>query len=224
MEISGKRILVVGASGVLGSLIAQDLMAHGAKVLGTASSNESASRLPSGLELNLLLNLEDQRSIEEIANYLNATGLDGVVLASGLVGFGNTDQLDPQVLDQLFTVNALGQMKLLLAIQNALVNAGSAFVVAIPGVVAETPLPGMAAYSASKTALQGFLTAITREWRRQGVSVISARPGHTETGLASRAIAGIAPAFAQGLNPVAVAQRIVQAILNDEKDLASSNF
>lgn len=224
MEISGKRILVVGATGVLGGLIAQELMTHGVKVLGTATSNESAARLPQGLELSLLLNLEDQKSIAELAAYLNATGLDGVVLASGVVAFGNTDQLEPSTLDRLFNVNALGQIKLLLAIQQTLVAAESSFVAAIPGVVAETPLPGMAAYSASKTALQGFLTAITREWRKQGVNVLSARPGHTETGLASRAIAGAAPNFPEGLKAEAVAKRIVQGIQEDEKDLPSNEF
>ena len=224
MEISGKRILVVGATGVLGGLIAQELITHGAKVLGTATSNDSAARLPQGLELSLLLNLEDQESIAELATYLNATGLDGVVLASGVVAFGNTDQLEPNTLDRLFNVNALGQIKLLLAIQQTLVAAESSFVAAIPGVVAETPLPGMAAYSASKTSLQGFLTAITREWRRQGISVISARPGHTETGLATRAISGIAPAFPAGLDPLEVARRIVEAIQNDEKDLPAAAF
>lgn len=224
MELNQKRILVVGASGVLGSAISKELIDAGANVLGTASSNTSAARIPDAAELKLLLDLRSESSISELANYINATGIDGVVLASGVVAFGNTDQLSSQVLDQLFSTNALGQIKLLLAIQQALQNADSSFVVAIPGVVAEAPLPGLAAYSASKTALQGFLTAITREWRRQGVSVISARPGHTETGLAGRAIAGQAPAFPAGLDPNSVARRIVSAIINDEKDLPSNAF
>jgi cyclic-di-GMP-binding biofilm dispersal mediator protein len=42
--------------------------------------------------------------------------------------------------------------------------------------------------------------------------------------LATRAIAGQAPAFPTGLTPESVAQRIVNAIVQDEKDLPSSAF
>ncbi len=224
MEMVGKRVLVVGASGVLGSLIAQELIEQGAEVLGTASSNESALRIPEACSLKLLLDLTSDQSISTLAEYINATGIDGIVLASGLVAFGNTSEMTPEVLEKLFQVNAIGQMKLLMKVQSALERADGAFMLAIPGVVAEAPLPGLAAYSASKTALQGFLVAITREWRRQGINVISARPGHTETGLATRAIAGSPPAFPSGLEPRSVAKRMVSAILAGEKDLASEAF
>jgi cyclic-di-GMP-binding biofilm dispersal mediator protein len=98
------------------------------------------------------------------------------------------------------------------------------FIVNISGVVAESPMAGLAAYSASKSALYAFDQAISRELRRDGIRVIDARPGHTETGLATRAIAGQAPAFPTGLTPESVAQRIVTAIIEDEKDLPSSAF
>ncbi|MFM1784737.1 MAG: hypothetical protein RLZZ579_1014, partial [Actinomycetota bacterium] len=56
------------------------------------------------------------------------------------------------------------------------------------------------------------------------IRVFSARPGHTETGLASRAIAGTAPAFPQGMTAEQVVSRLIAAIENDEKDLPSSSF
>jgi cyclic-di-GMP-binding biofilm dispersal mediator protein len=97
-------------------------------------------------------------------------------------------------------------------------------VVNITGVVAEQPLPNLASYSASKTAIAGFLEAAAREWRRDGIRVINTFPGHTETGLASRAIAGTAPSFPQGMTAERVAGRIVKALVEDEKSLASSDF
>jgi cyclic-di-GMP-binding biofilm dispersal mediator protein len=85
-------------------------------------------------------------------------------------------------------------------------------------------MAGMASYSASKTALLGYAQAAAREFRKLGISWIDARPGHTETGLAGRAIFGTAPGFGAGLAPEKVAKRIVEAILNDEKDLPSTSF
>jgi cyclic-di-GMP-binding biofilm dispersal mediator protein len=82
----------------------------------------------------------------------------------------------------------------------------------------------MAAYSAAKTALHAFGVAAGRELRRSGVRLIDARPGHTETDLSKHPLAGVAPAFPQGLPPVAVVRRIVDAIASDEKDLPSTAF
>ncbi|MGN6600607.1 MAG: SDR family NAD(P)-dependent oxidoreductase [Actinomycetes bacterium] len=91
-------------------------------------------------------------------------------------------------------------------------------------VVSEQPTAGMAAYSASKAATSAFVTAAGRELRRSKVRLVDARPPHTETGLAARPIAGPAPTLAQGLDPDAVAQRIVAAIGAGERDLPSSAF
>ena len=63
-----------------------------------------------------------------------------------------------------------------------------------------------------------------REVRRSGIRVIDARPGHTETELSRHPIAGETPKFPTGLEPAAVAQRIVEAIAGDEKDLPSTAF
>jgi len=85
-------------------------------------------------------------------------------------------------------------------------------------------MPGMAAYSASKAALAAFDQAAARELRRAGIRLIDARPPHTETGLAQRPVYGTAPRLPTGLDPDAVAARILAAIRDDETDLPSSAF
>jgi hypothetical protein len=54
--------------------------------------------------------------------------------------------------------------------------------------------------------------------------VIDARPPHTETGLATRPLAGVAPKMPEGLAPDAVAARIVAAVLSGERDLPTEAF
>jgi cyclic-di-GMP-binding biofilm dispersal mediator protein len=98
------------------------------------------------------------------------------------------------------------------------------FFLNISGVVAEQPMAGLAAYSASKAAVYAFNQAAAKELRRVGIRVIDARPGHTETGLASRPLFGTAPAFPAGMDASAVAARIVEAIQSDERDLPASAF
>lgn len=225
MEINGKTFLVCGASGVLGAEIVRLLRERGARILATASSNESAAKIPSGVEVRLLLDYTKPESIQTLTDYLVASSeLDGIVNASGVVAFGEAAELNPETISKLFAINASGPIQLFGALSKLLSQKQESVIVNLTGVVAETPLPGIAAYSASKFAIEGFLQAAAREWRRSGIRVISARPGHTETGLADRAIAGVAPKFPQGKTATAVAQRVVDAIAGNEKELPSTAF
>ncbi len=210
MNFSGKNILVVGASGGLGREFVSSLLEAGASVYGTAKSNESAARISDQVVQKLLLDLESQESIATLANYLNsAVKLDGVIVSAGLVGFGLATDTPAQVDAKLVQVNYRGPRDLLVALQPNLAGSEGAFVLNVTGIVAQMPLPSMSSYSASKMAMHGFLTAVAREWRRSGIKVVSELLGHTETGLATRAISGQAPQFPQGLAPAdAVAQML----------------
>jgi short-subunit dehydrogenase len=225
VEIANKRFLVVGASGVLGGEIVKLLTEKRAIVSGSASSNDSAAKIPAKVEVRLLLDLTSPESIKTLSDYLiAATELDGIINAAGVVAFGEVKDLTAETVGRLMAINASGPMQLFSTLTAKLAEKEESVVVNITGVVAETPLPGIAAYSASKFAIDGFLAAAAREWRRHGIRAISARPGHTETGLASRAIAGEAPKFPEGMTAQHVAQRIVAAIENDEKELPSTAF
>ena len=224
-ELEGTVVLVVGASGVLGAEIARLLEAKGSTVV-------RAGRNPDHLTGSdaVLADLTDETAAATlVAAALRAHDrLDGIVIAAGVVAFGPASEVTDETLRGLFEVNALGPIRLIREVAPHLVASATAgrkpFIVTMSGIVSETPTAGLAAYSASKAALAAFMQASSRELRRSGIRVVDARPGHTETGLATRAIAGTAPAFPPGLVPSAVAERIVRAIVDDEKDLPSGAF
>ena len=223
MDFQGKNILVVGASGVLGGAIAGQLVAAGARVLGTASSTESAHRIPEAVQLKLLLDLESDESIATLANYINAQEkIDGIVLAAGRVGFGRLADTTARDLGRITRINFLAQADLVSRVTAALQPEG--FVAAITGVVAEKSFPGMAAYSASKSALSAWLGGAALELRRQGVKVVELRPGHTETGLATRPLSGEAPAMPHGMDPAHVASVTIAAIAARTPLVSSAEF
>jgi cyclic-di-GMP-binding biofilm dispersal mediator protein len=177
-----------------------------------------------------VLDLRDQTSIDRATTAILASGeaIDGIILASGEVAFGSAAETPSAITERLMKVNFLGQVAvvaaLLAALEKSAAENHSPFVVSISGVIAETPMAGLSSYSASKTAMHGYATSATRELRRAGIRWIDARPGHTESGLATRAIFGQAPAFGVGLKTEDVVARIVRAIEEDEKDLPSSSF
>jgi cyclic-di-GMP-binding biofilm dispersal mediator protein len=227
--LEGTRLLVAGATGGLGAPLSRNLATAGARLTLTARDDArlSALGLPSQ---RVPADLRKAGAAERVVSQTVAThgGLDGLVFAAGAVAFGTATELPDQVLIDLFTLNTLAPIRLLRAalphLQQSAATGREPFVVNISAVVAETPMPGMAAYSASKAALAAFDTAAGRELRRLRIRMVDARPPHTETGLADRPLFGSAPPLPRGLTPDAVAQRIVSAIVNGETDLPSSAF
>ncbi|MEN9992518.1 MAG: hypothetical protein RLY83_88 [Actinomycetota bacterium] len=228
--LTGKNVLVIGASGALGSEFCSQLVEVGATVLGTAKNAESSARLRADLPVRLLVDLESDASISALSSYLHSlpSPIDGIVLASGLVAFGLAADTPYEITNRLVQVNALGQIRLLNELlpklQQSAAEQRSPFVVSISGVISEKPMAGLSAYSASKTALHGYYLAASKEFKKLGINWLDARPGHTETGLADRAIFGTAPNFGSGLTATEVVGRIILGIKNAESDLPSSVF
>jgi len=221
------KILVVAANGALGRELCAQLTAAGAEIYGTARTNESAASLPAGLTQALLLDLESDSSIDTLTGYILSSGLalDAIVVASGLVAFGSIAETPAEVAEKLVRVNHQGPARLISALLPRLAQSQkSPFIVSISGVVAEKVFPGMAAYVTSKTAHSTWLKALALEAKRDGIRVLDARPGHTETGLATRAVSGVAPNFPTGMTAEHVVNVIVKAIEDETKDLPSEAF
>jgi cyclic-di-GMP-binding biofilm dispersal mediator protein len=228
-DLDGRSILVAGASGGLGAPIARRLSAAGARL---TLVGRDASRLQA-LGLDATIVTADLRKAASAATVVGKAveahgALDGVVMAAGVVAFGPAVETPDDVLVDVFTLNTLAPIRLLRASAGHLAASAAAghepFFCTISAVVAEQPMAGMAGYSASKAALTAFDAAAGRELRRSRIRVLDARPPHTETGLADRPVFGQAPRLAEGLSPDAVADRIVAAIVNDERDLPSHAF
>ncbi len=227
--LQDRSVLVIGATGGLGAPISRRLSSEGA--LLTLHGRDAARLGSLGLAATPVTgDLRDpETATRAVAGAVEAHGrLDGVVIASGVVAFGPAGEMPDDVLLDLFLINSLGPIRVIRAALPHLVASAaegrSPFVVSLSAVVAEQPTAGMAAYSASKAALTAYDAAAGRELRRAGIRLVDARPPHTETGLADRPMAGAAPRLPQGLTPDAVADRVVAAVLDDEKDLPSSAF
>ena len=223
-DMVGKSVLIAGATGGLGSAIASNLLARGATL--TLASRDPDRLAALDLEGHrLAVDLRDPRSSELAVRAAadHGGGLDVVVNAVGVVAFGPVAELSVDALEELFLTNTFVAVFLARAAMEGLSDGGT--IVNISGVIAEQNVPGMAAYGASKAATRSFDEAFSREARRRKVRVIDARPPHTETGLANRAVEGVAPKMPTGLDPAFVAAVICEAIAGGSvTDLPSSAF
>ena len=216
-DFAQKVALVAGGTGGIVQLIAAELSLRGCTVA-------TCSRTPNNDPLHIT---SDLRSPDETQSLINTVldrhgSLDIVINAVGVVAFGEIISTSVDTVEELFLTNTFSHIFLTQAALPYMTK--GSVIVGISGIIAEQNLPGMATYGASKAAVHSFNEALSREARRLGIRVIDARPPHTETGLATRAIEGVAPKFPQGLTPVSVAQRIVLAIASGEDDLPSAAF
>jgi cyclic-di-GMP-binding biofilm dispersal mediator protein len=214
-NLTDTTIVIIGATGVLGSCLAQQLADAGVHV--AAVVRDSASLDPAVVSTHAVADLTDHAALRSA--FASLGPIDGVINAAGAVAFGPLAELDDKTLTDLFAINAIGPM---VALRESAphINEGG-FFVNISGVVALQPMAGLAAYSASKAAAWSAMTSVARELRRQ---VIDARPPHTETGLATRPLSGTAPKLPEGLDPNVVAARIIAGIVDGERDLPVEAF
>lgn len=216
-DLTGAHVAVVGATGALGSRLVGQLHAAGAVVTVVGRDQERLWPLARGGSV-VVGDLTDEtlgdRLVATVEEHYDGR-LDGLVNAASVVAFGPLSELPDEVAEQLMLTNLLGPLWLLRRTV-PLLQASSGFLAQITGVVAEQAFPGMAAYGASKAGLAAASGSLARELRRDGVDVLDLRPPHTETGLAGRALAGRAPAMRTGLDPDAVAARILRAIVERE--------
>jgi cyclic-di-GMP-binding biofilm dispersal mediator protein len=224
-RLDGAVVAVVGAGGVLGSLIARELSTRGARVVLVGRDEDRLAAVGIEGAPRVVADLTDAAAGDRVVEAAReAYGrLDGVVNAAGVVAFGALVDTDDAVIEELFMTNVIGPLWMTRRVAPALAETGG-FLCNISAVVAEQPLPGMSAYAASKAALTAADTALVRELRRTKVSVIDVRPPHTETGLATRPLAGEAPRLPQGLEPETVARRIVEAIEDGRSELSAADF
>lgn len=217
MDITGKVALVAGGTGGIGLLVVEELRRRGAVVATAARTRgDSVDHIATDLRL-------PEAAAEVINHVISTRGrLDVVVNAIGVVAFGDATSTTSDTVEEVFLTNTFAHIFLCAAALPKMTRGG--VIVGISGVVAEQNLPGMAVYGASKAAMRSFNEGFAREARRLGVRVVDARPPHTETGLATRAVAGTAPKFPEGLNPSLVAKRLVDAITSGETDLPSTAF
>lgn len=218
--VNNSVVAVVGATGALGSAISRELAGRGARLVLTgrdqAKVQQRSDELPGSA--STVLDLADPDAGDRLVAAATAAfgRLDVLVNAAGIVAFGDLADTPDVVIEELFLTNVIGPLWLLRRCL-PLLQASQGTVVQISAVVAEQPLPGMAAYSATKAALSAADAALARELRRVGIRVLDVRPPHTNTGLHQRPLHGSAPRLAGGLDPVAVARTIADALAEPKR-------
>jgi 3-oxoacyl-[acyl-carrier protein] reductase len=186
MTLSGKVVLVTGASRGIGRSIAVALAAQGATVVMAARDEsklaEAVAAAGSGARA-LALDVADRASVEAgFARLLQEHGrIDGLVNNAGITRDGLLLRMKPEDWDAVLATNLTGAFHTVQAALKPMIKQRSGRIVNITSVVGLTGNAGQANYAASKAGLVGFTKAVAREVASRAITVNAVAPGFIET-------------------------------------------
>jgi NAD(P)-dependent dehydrogenase (short-subunit alcohol dehydrogenase family) len=141
----------------------------------------------------ILMDVTDYASVEraarELAERLDAPGLDGLVNNAGISVAGPLECLPMTDFDRQMRVNVSGQVAVTQAFLPLLRRARGR-IVFMSSESGRVVLPLLGAYAASKHALEAVADAFRRELRRAGICVSIIEPGSIKTPIWQKATAG----------------------------------
>jgi len=185
IELRGKRVIISGASSGIGLATAHMLTAGGADVglvARRADALADAVSAVGGASWGFPCDVSDPESVRALAEEASARwgAVDGLVNNAGIAPMAALDDTAPEVWDEAFAVNVRGPFLLCKELGSLLAD-GS---------------PGMAAYNASKAALNQLTRSLALEWApRVRVNAVMPAvvdtPIHSARGMSSEDVQGI---------------------------------
>ena len=181
-DLSGMTALVTGASGGIGSAIAQALAGQGARLAVSGSNADKLDGLRASLggdHVALPCDLADAAAVDALVP--QATGalgkLDILVNNAGVTRDNLAMRMKDEEWDQVIRVNLEAAFRLMRAAARPMMKARFGRMISITSVVGATGNPGQANYAASKAGLVGMSKALAQELASRAITVNCVAPG-----------------------------------------------
>ncbi|CAH0380753.1 unnamed protein product [Bemisia tabaci] len=245
-QLQGKVVLITGASSGLGEALALVFYLIGCRVILASRRQEELERVRSELmsyrkhsavttypPFVLTLDLSDLNVLpDHVTRAMKAFGHIDILINNGGISFrGDINNTNIDVDMKVMLVNYFGQVAVTKALLPHMINRRSGHIVAISSVQGRIALPYRSAYAASKHALQAFCDTLRAEVAQHNIKVTVFSPGYIQTRLSLNAMTGTGETYgimdettANGYTPKQVANRILRAIVYEEKEVVMASY
>lgn len=231
MQFTGKTALVTGAAGGIGSAVARAFAAAGANIVAADKGNTDATveaALLNGAEaIGVSLDVTDPASIAAMVRQAESHfgGIDILVTAAGVTGFGSAATLASEEWDRIISINLKGVFLTCQAVIEPMRRrGGGGRIINIGSILAknggnarpwiapqEQTRSGSVAYGVSKAGVHAMTLYLARELAASAITVNAVAPGP----IASAMTATFPEALKQAipLNRLGTAEEVAAAVL-----------
>lgn len=188
---------VTGGAGGIGRATCEAFFGAGYRValtdLDAAASSAAALEIDPSAEmvLGFECDVSSAGSVDRaVAAAVERFGrLDALVNVAGVVGPGNSEELDDDEWDRVVSIHLGGTFRCSRAAFPWLSASGDGSIVSISSIAGRTGFSFRASYCAAKSGIEGLTRALAVEWSKRGVRVNAVAPGHVRTPMLDHSIA-----------------------------------
>ena len=180
--MNGKVIVVTGASGALGKVVAEVALARGARV---AAVDHAPSQIPATAErielggVDLTDATQAKKAIDAAAAHFSR--LDALLNIAGAFAFEPVAEGDPKTWQRMYALNVLTTLNASQSAIPHLAASGSGRIVNVGAMAAQKAAAGMGPYAASKAGVARLTEALADELKDRGITVNAILPSTLDT-------------------------------------------
>ncbi len=187
--LTGKLVLVTGASRGIGQAIALTLGNAGATVIGTATSKKGADAISKQFTghrvtgQGMILNVTDDNNIAELMKNINEQygAVDILINNAGITRDNILMRMKQEEWDEIIDTNLASVFKMSKVVLRGMMKKKAGRIVSITSVVGAMGNSGQTNYAAAKAGIMGFTKSLAREVGSRGITVNTVAPGFIQT-------------------------------------------
>lgn len=187
-----KVFLITGVSSGFGRALAQEALAAGHTVVGTARSDEAKRDFESLADaaFGRVLDVTHFDRIDDVVSEIE-TSVGPIDVLINNAGYGHEGVLEESSLSEMrrqFDVNVFGAVAMMKAVLPFMRARRRGHILNITSMGGHVTMPGIAYYCGSKFALEGISESIGKEVKPLGIAVTAVAPGSFRTDWAGRSM------------------------------------
>ena len=227
MDLKGKSAIVTGGTKGIGRAIAEALLREGISVCISGRNNreideavKELSKLGEGRAIGFPCDVRDCDQVSALFDHSikEFGGLDILINNAGIGVFETVEETSPEDFRAVLETNLFGVFYCCHEAIPLMKKRGGGYIINISSLAGANPHPRMAAYNASKFALNGFSEALMQEVRHDKIKVSYIMPGSVNT-----EFGGDSPSDEKSwqLVPADIARVVIDLLNHDDRALPS---
>lgn len=179
-DFNGKNVLVLGGSRGIGSAMVRRFAKGGGQIAFTYVGSQDAAKTLAAETGAEAIRTDSADRDAVIATVASRGPLDVLVANAGVFVWGDPLTLEADAVDRMIDINVRAPYHA--AVEAARTMPDNGRIIVIGSVNGDTvPFPGIAAYALTKSAVQGMVRGLARDFGARGITVNSIQPGPTDS-------------------------------------------